>query len=186
MDCFFGLFASSYLCFLWSEWYFIVISCKFLLSNSSIFSFNHNIPSTIYTLYHHLFHQFIYYCFCSISFIYFSACVNHTFIMYSTEVSRFLGGAPTSICHFFCSSVSPFILPSMVHHISGTVHHLNLIFGTLAYNADICRCFFHFFKILIFQVVSGIKGQKMAQNDKNYVSYTSYLKNRTSHDPHFW
>ena len=31
---------------------------------------------------------------------------------------------------------------------------------------DISRSFFHFFKILIFQVVSEIKGQNMAQNDK--------------------
>ena len=40
--------------------------------------------------------------------------------------SFFLGGASTSICHFFCSS----ICPSVVHHISGTVHHLIIIFGT--------------------------------------------------------
>ena len=28
--------------------------------------------------------------------------------------------------------------------------------------------FFHFLKILFFQVVSGVKGQKMVQNDKNF------------------
>ena len=38
----------------------------------------------------------------------------------------FLGGAPTSICHFFCLSVHL----SVTHHISGTVHHLVIIFGT--------------------------------------------------------
>ena len=32
----------------------------------------------------------------------------------------------------------------------------------------ISRCFFHFFKILIFWIVNGIKGQKMAQNDKKF------------------
>ena len=43
----FGLSSSSYLCFLWSEWHFIVISCSFLWSNlfSICFSFNHHIPS---------------------------------------------------------------------------------------------------------------------------------------------
>ena len=34
----------------------------------------------------------------------------------------FLGGAPTSICHFFHLSVA--------HHISWTVYHLIIIFGT--------------------------------------------------------
>ena len=39
--CFFGSSTSSYLCFLWSEWYFDVISRKFLWSN----------PSSIYVFY---------------------------------------------------------------------------------------------------------------------------------------
>ena len=42
----------------------------------------------------------------------------------------FLGGAPTSICHFFGPSVHPFVHLSVVHHISGTVYHLIIIFGT--------------------------------------------------------
>ena len=33
------------------------------------------------------------------------------------------------------------------------------------------------FKILVFQAVKGAKGQKMAQNDKNSVCHTSYLRN---------
>ena len=38
---------SSYLCFLWFELYFVVMSHKFLWSNASYicFSFNHSIPS---------------------------------------------------------------------------------------------------------------------------------------------
>ena len=40
---------------------------------------------------------------------------------------RFLGGAPTSIYHFF----RPSIRPSVAHHISGTILHLIIIFGTL-------------------------------------------------------
>ena len=38
----------------------------------------------------------------------------------------FLGGAPTSVCHFF----HPSVRPSVARHISGTVHHLIIIFGT--------------------------------------------------------
>ena len=47
----------------------------------------------------------------------------------------------------------------------------------------ICRCYFHFFKILILCVVSGgngIKGQKMVQNEKKFcllcsISQESYI-----------
>ena len=35
-------------------------------------------------------------------------------------------------------------------------------------------------------VVSGIKGQKMAQDDKKYVCCTPYLRNRISYDCHLW
>ena len=43
------------------------------------------------------------------------------------DIAGFLGGAPTSMCHFF----RPSICPSVAQHISGTVHHLIIIFGTL-------------------------------------------------------
>ena len=42
------------------------------------------------------------------------------------NISRFLSGAATSICHFFCPSVRP----SVALYIPGTVHHLIIIFGT--------------------------------------------------------
>ena len=38
----------------------------------------------------------------------------------------FLGGAPISTCNFF----RPSVCPSVAQHISGTVHHLTIIFGT--------------------------------------------------------
>ena len=44
--------------------------------------------------------------------------------------------------------------------------------------------FFHFFKILIFGVVRGVKGQKMAQND-NFFCLTACLRNRTLYDSGF-
>ena len=46
--------------------------------------------------------------------------------------------------------------------------------------------FFFNFKILIFQVVRGLKGQKMAQNVKKSVCLTPYLRNRISYDCDFW
>ena len=65
-------------------------------------------------------------------------------------------------------------------HISGSIHHMIVIFGTPVWNNDISRCFFHFFKILILWVVRWVKGQKMAQNDKKFClshskSQESYL-----------
>ena len=77
----------------------------------------------------------------------------------------FLSGAPTSICHFFCLSVYP-VCPSITYHISGTVRHLIMIFGTHVSNDDISRCFFHFFKIMIFGCVRGVKGRKIARTEK--------------------
>ena len=90
---------------------------------------------------------------------------------------RFLGGACTSICHFFRPSISL----SVAHHISGTVRHLIIIYGTLMLNDDISRHFFHFFKILIFWAVRGVKGQKTAQNDKkfclsHFISQEPYIR----------
>ena len=47
LDCFFGWSTSQCLWFLWSKWYFIVISGKLLQSipSSLYYSFNQNIPS---------------------------------------------------------------------------------------------------------------------------------------------
>ena len=57
---------------------------------------------------------------------------------------------------------------SVALHISETIHHMIVIYGTLVETNNISRCFFHFFKILILQIVSGLKGQEMAQNDKKF------------------
>ena len=40
----------------------------------------------------------------------------------------FLGGAPTSVYHFFCPSVNPSVRWSVGHNISGTVHHVIIFF----------------------------------------------------------
>ena len=57
---------------------------------------------------------------------------------------------------------------SAVLHISRNIHHMIFICGAHVQNDNISRQFFHFFKILIFQVVRGVKGQKMVQNDKKF------------------
>ena len=53
-------------------------------------------------------------------------------------------------------------------HISETINHMIVINGTLVWNDNNSTHFFYFFKILIFQVVWGIKGLKMIQNDKKF------------------
>ena len=50
-------------------------------------------------------------------------------------------------------------------HFSRAIHHMIVIYGANVLN-DIARCFFNF-KILIFRLVKRLKGQKMAQSDKN-------------------
>ena len=41
-----------------------------------------------------------------------------------------------------------------------------MIFGTVVQNDDISSPFFHFYEIVIFQAVTGVKEQKIAQNEK--------------------
>ena len=59
----------------------------------------------------------------------------------------------------------------VICHILGTVQPMIMIFGTLELNGDISRIFFlFFFLIFIFQAVMGVKGQKIAQDDKKSLS----------------
>ena len=57
---------------------------------------------------------------------------------------------------------------SVALHFSETIHHMIVIYGTFVKNDDISWHFFHFFKIKIFWIVSGVKEQKMAQNVKTF------------------
>ena len=45
--------------------------------------------------------------------------------------------------------------------ISGTVHHMIVIFGTHVWNYDISSKFFHFSKFWFLGFLGGVKGQKM-------------------------
>ena len=64
------------------------------------------------------------------------------------------------------------ILPVALH-ISGTIHHMILIYGTYVLKDNISSFFLHFFQILIliFGVSSGVKEQKVTWND-SYVCRT--------------
>ena len=66
----------------------------------------------------------------------------------------FLGGVPTPICNFFC----PFVCLSVCRAQLWFLVHLCKWYVQAFF-------FLYFFKILIFWVI-GVKGQKMAQNDR--------------------
>ena len=58
---------------------------------------------------------------------------------------------------------------SLTCHISETIYHMNVIYGTnVMCKMIISPGVFCNFNILIFRVVRGLKGQKMAQNNKNF------------------
>ena len=54
------------------------------------------------------------------------------------------------------------------------------LYGTHLEN-DIFRCFFRFFKSLIFRVVSGVKGQNMVQIDKKIMSVVLGISGTVHH-----
>ena len=56
-----------------------------------------------------------------------------------------------SVCLYFCLSV--------VHHISGTVHHVIIIFGTRVPNDNISRHFFIFSKFWFSEFLEGKKAK---------------------------
>ena len=79
----------------------------------------------------------------------------HQCLIYRLYGCNFQAGHPPIYVTF---SVRPSM--SVVHHISGTVCHLIIMFGTHVENDDISRCSFHFYEILIFLGCQRVKGQK--------------------------
>ena len=61
LGCFFGSSTSSYLCFIWSERYFTLITCKILWCNLSFtcFLFNQNIYQYLLLFQRYFFHTFL-------------------------------------------------------------------------------------------------------------------------------
>ena len=76
-----------------------------------------------------------------------------------------MGHLPLYVTFFVCPFVS-FVNPSVVHHILGTVHNVIIIFGTHTCGMMISPGVFFFFLNFGFWVVRGVKGQKIAQNEK--------------------
>ena len=62
---------------------------------------------------------------------------------------------------------------SVTLHISVTIHHMIVIYGTQVQNDNISSGFFCFFENLIFWVVMEAKRQKMIQNEKKFCSLRS-------------
>ena len=62
---------------------------------------------------------------------------------------------------------------SVLNHISGTVSTDHDFWYAYVKWFNITRCIFHFFKIFVFQIVSEVKGQRMAQNDKAFCLLSS-------------
>ena len=69
-------------------------------------------------------------------------------------------------------------------HISGIIHHTIFIYGAHVQSNN-TSSFFHFFKILIFQVKGGGGGDKreikLAQNDKKTQSFALYISGTIHH-----
>ena len=84
----------------------------------------------------------------------------------------FLGGAPTSICHFFRLSVRPSVrrAPYLRNRTSSG--------------------YMEFFCILIFWLLErgvGVKGQKKPKMKNNdYIRHAPYLRNSVAYDHDFW
>ena len=57
---------------------------------------------------------------------------------------------------------------SVILHISGTIHHMIVIYVAHVWNDNISRLLFHFSKILIFCIARWVKRQKMVQNNKKF------------------
>ena len=54
-------------------------------------------------------------------------------------------------------------------------------------NDDVSKLFFHFFKIFIFWAVRGVKGQKIAQNEKQQLNPLHVsLRHSITYDHDFW
>ena len=70
-------------------------------------------------------------------------------------------------------------------NISGTIHHMIVIYGDYRCKMIISAVavFIFFFQNFDFCVVKWVKGQKMVQNDKK-ICCAQYLSNHTSYDCH--
>ena len=80
-----------------------------------------------------------------------------------TLLAVFLGGAPTSMCHFFRLSVRPSVRRAQFLRNRTSSNHN---FRDTCAKRWYLQLFFSFFEIFIFRAVRGVKGQKIVQNEK--------------------
>ena len=107
------------------------------------------------------------------------------FTVFHVVICPFLGGAPTSICHFFRPSVRPSV--HRAPYLRNCTSFNHNFWYTCKMMISPCVFFiFFFFEIFIFWAVMGVKGQKIAQNEKyNYIRHTPYLRNSKACDHDF-
>ena len=84
------------------------------------------------------------------------------------------------------------VCASGAYHISWTIHHLIIMFGTHVGNDDISRCFFLFFYLFFFRfwffgLLLGWKGKKQPKMKNNsYIHLEPYLTKSVAYDHDFW
>ena len=84
-----------------------------------------------------------------------------------------------SLFPFLCPSVCP----SGVPDISGTIHHLIIIFGTRV-KWWYLQVFFSFF--WFFWLVGGKRAKKPKMKNKNCMCHVPYITNSVAYDHDFW
>ena len=115
--------------------------------------------------------------------------------------TKLLDEAPVSICHFFCPSNGLSVFRAVrgikvqktvqdeqyiLHPSNGISKDQYSIWSWFLVKMISPGVFFFFFKTLIFWVVRGIKGQKMAQNDKKFCLSCFISQEQYMYDFNLW
>ena len=127
LHCFFGSVTSSYLCFLWSEWYFIVIFPKFLWSIPS-FHLTAILHCYLLLILYHFIHTF--FCF-----------VNLINIVHSTKVPGFFNSSFISLCFLNTSftETNSSLIPAVIAQFFNPTEELVIPTGGNEVNADFMK-----------------------------------------------
>ena len=134
LHCFFGSVTSSYLCFLWSEWYFIVIFPTFLWSIPS-FHLTAILHCYLLLILYHFIHTFL--CF-----------VNLINIVHSTKVSGFFNSSFISLC-FLNTSFTETNSSWLIHQSVKVLEiRISIVFKLAFPNKTVSSCYFFFFLII--------------------------------------
>ena len=134
LHCFFDSSTISYLSFLWSEWYFIVISWKFY---DLILLYVFRLTT--------IFRQYLLYlicdCFYVVSFIRFSACINPIYIVCYTELFIL----SYSLNTLFTERNSSWLIYELIKVLE---IRISIVFNVSFPNNNILSCIFFFLLII--------------------------------------